>query len=332
MNKDTVLIVTSSQEIAAVKVIENLQKINQSFFRIDTDLFFSKNTGISMRLDGTSINRLVERRSGEKLDLNQVKSIWFRRPQDIEVIGCNNEQERRFVQDELTSALWSLYTSIDGVYWMNHPTASRHLLERNKFLQMKHALKAGLIVPDTLITNQAEQLIRFCEDHGGTIAVKTICSKMFSKPGEETAEGIYTNKISTEYIKEHSVEISLSPIMAQEYVEKALEFRVTIVGNEIFACAIHSQDSERTKEDWRHYDFEKVKHEAYEFPAEVKNKLRAFMKRCGLSFGAVDMILTPKGEFVFLEVNPSGQFGWIESLTGLPISETIAKTLSNPPE
>ena len=55
------------------------------------------------------------------------------------------------------------------------------------------------------------------------------------------------------------------------------------------------------------------------------------MKKCGVSFGAVDMIVTPNDRYVFLEINPSGQFGWIEKLTGLPISRTIAEVLANPP-
>lgn len=118
--------------------------------------------------------------------------------------------------------------------------------------------------------------------------------------------------------------------MLQEYVEKALEFRVTIIGGRIFTCAIHSQDSERTRHDWRRYDFEKVKHEVYQLPVEVEQKLLALMKEWGLVYGAMDMILTPSGEYVFLEVNPTGQWGWIEYLTGMPISRTIAELLMNP--
>ncbi len=333
MNENIVLIVTSSEEVTAPKVIENLIKLKQPFFRIDTDLFFSKKIALSMRLNKTNVSHSIENQLGEKCDSSLIKSVWYRRPKNIEISGCNNEQERQYIHDEFSSALWSLYTSLsDGVYWMNDPIASRHLLEHNKFLQMKYAVKAGLLVPDTLITNQPERLISFSQEHGGNIAVKVIHSKMFREQDKEGAKAIYTNKVSTEYIKKHSAEISIAPLMAQEYIEKKLEFRVTVVGNEVFACAIHSQESDKTKEDWRHYDFEKVKHEAYDLPLEIKNKLLMFMKLCGLSFGAIDMILTPKGEYVFLEVNPSGQFGWIEGLAGLPISEAIAKTLSNPPK
>jgi glutathione synthase/RimK-type ligase-like ATP-grasp enzyme len=212
---------------------------------------------------------------------------------------------------------------------MNHPLYARNLLEHNKLFQLKLAEASGLIIPDTVITNSSDHLIEFCENHNGSIAVKTLRSSVFQET-DGVADGIYTNRVSIDYLKDHIGDISLAPIMAQEYVSKKLEFRVTIVGENIFACAIHSQDSERTKDDWRRYDFTKVKHESYNLPQKIKTALLKFMKACHLTFGAIDMILTPEEKYVFLEVNPNGQYGWIEDLTGLPISDTIAKLLANP--
>ena len=117
--------------------------------------------------------------------------------------------------------------------------------------------------------------------------------------------------------------------MAQEYVPKKLEFRVTVVGHQVLACAIYSQDSERTKDDWRRYDFAKVKHENRVLPEDINIALLRLMDKCCLTYGAMDMILTPEGEYFFLEVNPSGQYEWIENLTKLPISRSIAEALAN---
>ena len=263
-----------------------------------------------------------------EVDFSSIKSVWFRRPKDVCASRIEGAVERQFVEDEISFSLWSLYTSLDHVFWMNHPLQARHLLEHNKLLQMKIAASVGLAVPDTIITNDAHRLIRFCKDHGGIIAVKAIRSRIFQEAGGVV--GIYTNKVSTNYLENHIADIALTPVMAQAYIEKKIELRVTIVGYNIFTCAIHSQDSDRTKDDWRRYDFSKVKHESYELPPTIKKQLLVFMEKCGLTFGAIDMILTPTGEYVFLEVNPSGQFGWIENLTGLPISKSIAETLSNP--
>lgn len=106
---------------------------------------------------------------------------------------------------------------------------------------------------------------------------------------------------------------------------------MTVVGDRVFTCAIHSQDSEKTMHDWRRYDFDNVRHEAYQLPAEVEAKILGFMSATGLIFGAIDMVLTPQGDYVFLEVNPQGQWGWIEEFTGLPIARAIAELLANPP-
>jgi glutathione synthase/RimK-type ligase-like ATP-grasp enzyme len=69
------------------------------------------------------------------------------------------------------------------------------------------------------------------------------------------------------------------------------------------------------------------RHEAFTLPQAVEDKLRTLMKRLGLDFGCIDLVLTPEGQYVFLEVNPAGQWGWIESATGMPISESIAAEL-----
>lgn len=98
----------------------------------------------------------------------------------------------------------------------------------------------------------------------------------------------------------------------QEYIEKAFELRVTVVGNRIFACRIDSQlqQDDTGKIDWR---------QGY----------GTYLRRMGLNFGCFDFIVTPSGEYVFLECNPNGQWLWVELETGLPISEAIARWLAD---
>jgi pyruvate carboxylase len=52
------------------------------------------------------------------------------------------------------------------------------------------------------------------------------------------------------------------------------------------------------------------------------------MRSLGLRFGALDFLVTPEGEWVFLEVNPNGQRAFVEQATGLPIAAAIAGALS----
>lgn len=97
------------------------------------------------------------------------------------------------------------------------------------------------------------------------------------------------------------------PVVFQEYIEKQVELRITIVGDRIFAAEIHSQE--------------------FHLPDEISEKLLRLMQELGLVFGCLDLILTPEGEYVFLEINPAGQWGWIEHFTKMPITEALTDML-----
>lgn len=322
--KDTVPILTNSYERTVQLVTSHFREMRQPFVRIEAERLFGKKVCLRYG-DGQKSGFLV---FGRRVNLDRVKSVWYRRP-IVSVAPADLPQEYSgFVVNEYQSFLWSLCTTLDA-FWMNPPLSVR-LLEHNKFRQMIDAAEAGFRVPATIITNSPQELISFCRRHRNKVVMKTLHpTRLANEAGEH--ELVYTNLISLEQIKSSREQIKLSPVLVQEYIEKELEFRVTIVGDQIFACAIHSQDSEMTKHDWRRYDIENVRHEPYNLSAEIKEKLLMLMAKWRLSYGAIDMILTPEGEYVFLEVNPTGQWGWIEALTGMPISRTIAEILANPP-
>jgi glutathione synthase/RimK-type ligase-like ATP-grasp enzyme len=117
-------------------------------------------------------------------------------------------------------------------------------------------------------------------------------------------------------------------VIFQQYVPKRVELRVTVVGRRVFAAEIDSQASRSTRHDWRHYDDPNVQYRIHTLPPEMARACVRLVEALGLSFGAIDLIQTPEGKYVFLEINPNGQWGWIEDLTGLPISDAIADWLA----
>lgn len=117
------------------------------------------------------------------------------------------------------------------------------------------------------------------------------------------------------------------PVILQPYIEKLFELRITVVGEKVFPCAIHSQNSQRTLEDWRRYDLSNTPHKIYPLPPNIEGLCVNLVKALELKFGCIDMIVTPDKEYIFLEINPNGQWLWIEQLTGLPISQTLAELL-----
>ena len=121
------------------------------------------------------------------------------------------------------------------------------------------------------------------------------------------------------------------PVFLQNLVPKALEVRATVVGGSIYAASIDTRGaSDDAKVDWRYYDWASTPYYPITLPPEVSARLISVMSSLGLVYGAFDLILTPTGEYVFLEVNSMGQWLWVEELTDLPISDAIARWLIDP--
>lgn len=322
-----ILIVTNTYDDSPRQVIAELTKAGAHFYRFDTDTCPLKRL-LTLSLDDDRLDGGLSDAGGNRLiSWNNVKSVWYRRPRTLALQNeALPEGYLRFIEAETSTALWGLWTMLD-VFWVNHPIASV-LLEHNKLYQQRAARQVGLDTPASLISNEPEQLMRFCEGHGGSIAVKQIRGALLVRESDLQPVFLYTQKLDQDQIRGHMDEVRLAPVFAQEYVPKRLELRVTIVGKNIFSCAIHSQEGEWTKHDWRRYpDLSRLKHEEHTLPQHIEIRLFQLMKLLGLNFGAIDLILTPDDRYVFLEVNPSGQWGWIEELTGMNISGAICDLL-----
>lgn len=323
--KDSILVLTSARDKSVDNVIDMLKLRGEKVFRLNTEEFPTKNSLVLQLNNGLSSNRIAT--PEWKLSTDDIKSCWYRHV-DPSIIASKCVGSAKFSEKESTAALWSLYTSIDA-FWMNHPLIGVRLLESNKLYQLNAATKVGLRIPDTLITNNAEEVMAFTDSHGGEIAAKVLTGHIFSVSGADKIQTIYTQRISKNVLEKLSATIGLAPIFIEEYVHKKIELRVTVVEERIFACAIRSQDSPQTKDDWRRYDFDNVAHTDYKLSDDISAKIIALMKRLGLTYGAIDMIVTPQEDYIFLEVNPSGQWAWIEHFTGMKISEAVAASLAN---
>ncbi len=117
--------------------------------------------------------------------------------------------------------------------------------------------------------------------------------------------------------------------MFQEYIPKALELRITVIGDRIFPVAIYSQENPLTIEDWRKDQEGNLTYSEHKLPSNVEDMCRRLLREFGLQFGAIDMILTPKGDYFFLEINPNGQWAWIEEITALPMAKALIDLLTS---
>lgn len=318
-----VLIITSKVDPHADKVIEYFYKSGVKFFRFNSEDF-----PISTRLSWTISNQqsehfLLDTLYGREIQREEIKSVWYRKPLpfvfDKKII---NPQVKDLINTESNATTNGLYLNLKHILWINDPYKNR--VASNKLLQLRIAKTLGFEIPDTLITNNPKTAKEFYSKHDGNIINKPI-----SQAYLEIEDGyflIYTNKITEKELESINL-VSYGPTLFQEYIPKKIELRITVVGNQIFAAGIDSQSSQKTMVDWRHYDFQNVLHFTFELPQRIKDICFKLVKKFGLVFAAIDMVLTPDERYIFLEINPNGQYLWIELLTGLPISNVIAETL-----
>lgn len=261
--------------------------------------------------------------STESWEFGPRDTIWLREIRNPVVHSrITDPRKRRMVENECYELLRGAY-ELSMSRWFPGRWGDVLAAER-KLPQLRAAVSVGFEVPDTLVSTNPVEVIAFFRKHEGRIITKTLGQGMRWNIPEASR---YTRLMSLREVK-YIPDASLCPVIYQPYMEKRLEIRATVVGEQVFAVAIHSQVTGRTEHDWRRYDLQRTPHEVYELPADVAARCVALTKNLSLNYGAIDLILTPDGRYVFLEVNPGGQWLWLEDLTGIPISRAIANWLA----
>jgi glutathione synthase/RimK-type ligase-like ATP-grasp enzyme len=308
-----ILIISTPRDEHAQAVQIELTKRGAAAQLLDLSEFPSS-LGLSMRYTGAQ-RRFVFGCEDSGLDLAECGAVWWRRPQHPVISPrVTRPSHRQFALNESTEALQGLWYAVDA-FWINDP--ARDQVAQRKAYQLRVAQDVGLSIPDTLITNCSRTAAEFVARRGAG----QVIYKSFSALEHEWRE--------TRLLRQEEVQllphVQYSPVIFQEYIEAAVDLRVTVVGERMFAAAIHSQETSY-KVDFR-MDIPNARIEAVELPREVEAGLTALMQRLGLVYGAIDMRRTPDGRHVFLEINPAGQWLFIEQFSGQSITATLAQLL-----
>lgn len=319
-----ILILSSIHDPHAAAVHARLERRGAAVTWFDLgDIPARARVAIRLGTDG-SLRRTIERDEGPQLDLDAVTAVWHRRPQPhVAHASVVDPVLRAYVADEC--AEFALHV-IDTLACLQVP-AAKPVFRRaeNKISQLVQAAAVGLAVPDTVIGNSPSAFLQLHQRLEGRLVSK-MPGGTLSRTFARTEFFRFTERVGSHDVR-HAHAVRLSPVIFQGYVDKALELRVTVVGDRVFAAEIHSQSTRQTQHDWRHYDHLNTPMARHELPEPVAEQCRALVGRLGLHYGAIDLVLTPRGEYVFLEINPNGQYLWIEDETGLPISDAICELL-----
>lgn len=319
-----VLIITHSQDNESIAlVMAAIANRGGKAFRFDTDRFPTQ-----VYLDvyySQGEERQILTIDEQQLDLSSVSSVWYRRiatggriPQTME------SQMRNAAVGESRATIAGMIASIRGFHF---DRLSHIRLADNKQLQLQVAREIGLDIPRTLITNNplaVQEFTHECQE--GMITKMLSAFAIYNEKGEEQV--VFTNPVTADDL-EHLDGLRFCPMTFQEKVPKQLELRTIIVGQRVFTAAVDSQRSQLAKHDWRKQGLALINSwEEYNLPPDVEKKLLELLAYFGLNYGAIDIILTPDGRHIFLEVNPVGEFFWLECCPPhFPISEAIADLL-----
>ncbi len=258
------------------------------------------------------------RHAGRTMNLRTLESIWMRRPRLPAIPVPESDQLAHTIAAENTrELLFGILETLPCRFFPARPAATRRA--SYKLLQLELAKAVGFATPPTLITTDPEVAVDFYRRHGGSVV-----SKMLAPIPDGHSR--FTEPVTMRdmaYIRR----VRNCPVLMQAYVAKRHELRVTVVGESVFAARIDSQVTNHTRHDWRRYDHGRTPIRIERLTNGEADKCRKLVQQLGLCFGAIDLVVTPNGECVFLEVNPSGQWSWIEGATGLEITEAICDVL-----
>lgn len=314
-----ILVVTNREDHTADWLILELVNRDAKFFRFNTEDYVA-----DTKLTWAPPHSAHLDVRGRVCDLSSVTSVWYRRPVSPRVSNDLSAEKASWAIGEAREVLEGMWRAHRDLLWVNHP--DRNLAASSKPEQLAVARSVGFLVPDTLITNAPEEVRDFAQSRGEGIICKPLRNGRLSVEGKEHL--FFTSLLGQEALKSLS-EVGPEPYLFQELIKKRYDVRVTVIGDDAFAARIQSQRSSDGRVDWRRGEPARLHHEIEQLPEEVKQRCVDLVKRYGLQFGAIDLAVDLEGRYVFFELNPNGQWAWIEQVTGLPLRSRLADLLQH---
>jgi RimK-like ATP-grasp domain len=306
-----IVVASHDEDDHATRVLEAFDRVGHPAQLVDTGAYPSAAT---LTLTYGPERRTVLGLNGLCLDLESVGAIWWRRPRPYTLDPSLAPETASFAYSESHEAMSGMWHGLSAA-WVNPPhndEAAHH-----KPLQLARAAEVGLPVPATMITNDPEAAHAFIEQLGPGHAVY----KTFMATEEHWRE----TRVLRPEERDLLDSVRLAPVIFQEFVPAVADIRATVVGHEVLAAAITPAPN-GYEVDYR-MDLDGARFEATTLPEQLRTKLRSLLDRLGIVYGAIDLRLTPRGDYVFLEVNPAGEWLFVEDRTQQPITQAMADLL-----
>jgi glutathione synthase/RimK-type ligase-like ATP-grasp enzyme len=321
--RSQLLILTSEGDLHADAVIKQIADRGRDFgvIRINTDCLSTNLDYCFHWSESGELRSQVLRALDSRATAEDVRVVWYRKPdRPPPHPALTDPVAKKCSADEYREFLRSFAGLFPDAVWVNdYWQMQRWSIKAN---QIKIARTVGLAVPETLITNRLGEVRALADRH------PEIIHKSMDFPGFGWGDDHYacfTNLLtSADLSKLSDIDLQYAPGLYQQRIHKATELRVTVVGSRVFACEIKSQPGTLQGIDWRIDNaVDQLPHLSVDLPLELQKQLTEVLRLMGLNFGAFDLIQDSAGTYYFLEVNPNGQYYWIELMTEMPITAAM---------
>jgi ATP-grasp ribosomal peptide maturase len=309
----TVLVVTEVDDPTADLVIAELNRRDVPVVRVDPGRDFPGEARFSARLDAIGwTGELVT--ASRRADIGTVRSAYWRRPSPYLFPGLD-EQDAAFAAAQARHGLGGVLAALPGCLYVNHP--HRVSAAEYKPVQLATAAQMGFTVPPTMITSDPDAARAFIRSVGSAV-YKPLRLTTYRIDGR--ARSIWVDSVDASEIDDR---VAGTAHLFQQKVAKVADVRVTVVGDRMFCVRIDSDDGLL---DWR-ADYSQLSYSVVTSPDGMVGALRDYLDRFGLVFGCFDFALDHQGGWHWLELNPGGQWAWMQEPTGLPMAAAFADLL-----
>ncbi|MBQ9220200.1 hypothetical protein [Succinivibrio sp.] len=336
------LILAIDEDVHADAVLYYLEKYGKKVKRFDPAFLFdeygSVETGARRErilVDISSTSGKLIFPNGDIVSSDDIEGGYCRSFYIPKAKDCSSTANQ-LATAEIRSTVRGFFSLIpQSCRWINNPYTEDKV--DNKIYQHQCAIAHGLDVPDTLVTNCADNVKAFYDKHNGKIIIKQLSDisliderHFVNENGYNDVEfkGFYTSPVNASDLAslEEYFGPGSAPVLLQEALCKKSELRVTIIGDKCFTYRIFSQENQKSKIDFRRVD--ELRTEKSNIPDDIREKLTSLLKFWGINFAAVDLVENTDGRIVFLEANVVGNWLWLEKdQEGSEIAQAITEVL-----
>lgn len=316
------LIITNQSDLASDYLILRLKELGLNFRRFNTEQL-GVSVSVEVKVSESGSKFAIEFEGGNVITQESVSAVYFRQPLPPNYENKVVKDEVDFANDEALEFLRSLWRVIPEHLWLNHP--KQLWIASNKVDQLTRAVQIGLKIPETLISTDITNIKNFLSRHKGKVIGKAVKHGFVTRNNDVLLAG--TQQIPDSFLND-SGDFATIPMIYQQQIQKIRDLRVVVVGNQVFSTAIESDDSNNPI-DWRITDLlgRPLRHTKISLSLDIEKKCKALVNSFGLLYSSIDMAQDVSGDIYFIELNPNGQWAWIEQLTEHPIRDAIIETL-----